>query len=367
MSAAALRAIFLWGLAGSVSAGQIEAPVAGELSPGGRTGAAGSSLGAPIPIQLSVPSLAGAGLMAAAPAVAPVPLAVAPAAAKPIAPAAAKAAAPPVLPKSAVTAAGRADGPRALAEGRAAAPSAPDAAAGDDAGRIMFDQGGARGEGVAEALAPVRSIVRRSESRSKGWEVDGRPTERLSAGGFKEVLIHPGNPHLVIKVFALTGAKDAAGSLSEKRLEMRNLLPLLDIGRAPRVVEQGALELRTPSSGGKRTTGYIVQERVFGRELGDMLRDPDPAIRGRALKEARALFEDLIAARIKLEDEVNMHENISVGRAGGGAAVKAWVLDAGESTLVAGRGTLDKLLGRPDPLRGYYEKVLAALSRLPRR
>jgi len=53
----ALRAFFILALAGPVQAGQIEAPVSGEFTPGARPGAIGSSLGAPTPIQLTVPSL----------------------------------------------------------------------------------------------------------------------------------------------------------------------------------------------------------------------------------------------------------------------------------------------------------------------
>lgn len=217
----------------------------------------------------------------------------------------------------------------------------------------------------AEPAGPLRSVVRRGASRGEGWEVDGRPARSLSGGAFKDVLIHPSNSNLVIKLFSQAGAKNAAGSLAEKRREMSNLGPLLKIGRAPRVVENGALALRTPA--GEKTAAYLVQERVIGRELGDMLRDPDHAVGARALKEARALFSELVAARIKLEDGVKMHENISVGRAGGAGAVKAWVLDAGEVTVVPARGVADKVLGRADPLRAYYDSVLAGLSRLSRR
>jgi hypothetical protein len=209
-----------------------------------------------------------------------------------------------------------------------------------------------------------RRVVRRGVSRGDGWEVDGRPAARLSGGSFKDVLIHPEDPALVLKLFSEIGAKDTAGSLSEKRRELRNLQPLLAIGRAPGVVEQGALALETSSTKGTMITGYIVQKRVFGRELGEIMRDPDPKVRALALAETRALFEDLIAARVKLEDKVRMGENVSIGVAGRGGPVKAWVLDAGEATRVAPRGAMDKLLGRPDPLRAHYERILARLAQL---
>lgn len=507
-----LRALLLFSLAGAVHAGQIEGPVSGQAVPGTQSGAIGSSLAAPTPVQMTVPSLTGALSPNLAPALAPAPslvpaVAVQAQAAKPMA--------VPVLPNSVMApaapdrAAARGSAPSARRSAGAVVPAAAGAESDIDGGRILFDRGSgevrnpnqlpvdiyspeimaaAREAGIVYELTPEslkrmkpgvehnfviarnpdgtivmtvgrlaagnvketgvkhvalgdgravlfsgaarvdpatgrptldfnsgmysqvgldprwaptpenartlaaqadailrtpidvvdhlrgrpiefrtpRSIVRRGASRGEGWEVDGMPARRLSGGSFKEVLIHPSDQSLVIKIFSEIGAKDAAGSLSEKRLELRHLQPLLRIGRAPQVVEQGALELRTPSSGGKKITGYIIQERVIGRELGDMLRDSDRAVRSRALKEARSLFEDLIAARIKLEDRVKMHENISVGRAGKSEAEKAWVLDAGEATLVAERGMLDKLLDRPDPLRAYYDSVLADLIALPR-
>jgi len=499
-------ALWLSALAVFARAGQIEAPVSGEFSPGVQSGAVGSSLGAPVPLELNVPSLTGAGAPTLAAALNQSAVSV-PVMAAALQPLAVKAAAIPVLPNSVVTPAKQ---PAPAGKTEVAPKTGPVA----DAGRMMFDRGPGKvldpnllsdevyspeimqaareaglvydldasslkkmkpgvehnfvivkntdgtlamtvgrvvagnlkemgikhvalGEGRAvlfsggarvnpvtgrptfdfnsgmysrvgldkrwaptpenaRSLAahaelilktpvdvvnhftnqtidirvptgPLRSIVRRGASRGGGWEVDGVPARRLNAGGFKEVLIHPSDQNLVIKLFALAGANDAAGSLSEKRREMRNLSPLLEIGRAPRVVEQGALELQTPSSGGKKITGYIVQERVAGRELGDLLRDPDPAVRAGALSELRALFEDLIAARIKLEDAGKMQENISIGRSGAVGPVKAWVLDAGEAPRVVERGKMDRLLGRPDPLRVHYETVLAGLSRLPRR
>ena len=350
------RALLFLVLTRPAWAGQIEAPVSVEVAPGAQAGSIGSVLGAPAPVQLTVPSLTGSAAPSLAAALAPAPsprpaalqaAALQPAAAKPV----------PVLPASAVAPAKAAVKPAAAAAGAGSAASAPDGRA--DAGRAFFDQGG--------AVEPLRSVVRRGQTRGEGWEVDGRPAERLSGGGFKEVLIHPSDPRLVIKLFSGAGARDEAGSMAEKRLEMKNLSPLLRIGRTPRVVEQGGLEMKTPSVKSGRTTGYIVQERVVGRELGDLLSDPDPSVRARALEQARALFDELVAARIKLEDRVKMHENISVGRAGGRPGTKAWVLDAGEATVVAERGLMDRMLGRPDPLRAYYDAVLADLVRLSRR
>ncbi|MCR4295978.1 MAG: hypothetical protein NUW21_10615 [Elusimicrobia bacterium] len=506
MSPFPLRTLLFLALFVPASAGQIEAPVNARSVPGAPSGSLGAASGAPVPIQMIVPSLTAASAPGLAPVLAAAPIPVQPAAVQPARPAAAPV---PVLPGSAVAPVR----PRAIARARLSAAAASDASgpgagigvgAGLDAGRILFDRGpgkvldpellpkgvyspeimsAAREAGLVFELTPAalgrmkpgvehnyvivrnpdgtiamtvgrlaaadvketgvkhvalgegravlfsggarvdpvtgrpaldfnsgmysqvgldarwdptpenarslaahaqailgvpvdvvdhfekrpvafrspRSVVRRGASRADGWEVDGLPARRLSGGGFKEVLIHPADSSLVLKLFSELGAKDAAGSLAEKRLELRNLGPLLRIGRAPRVVSDGALELQAPSRG-KRTAGYILQERVEGRELGDLLRDRDPAVRSGALKEVRALFDDLVAARIKLEDRVKMGENISIGRAGAGEAAKAWVLDAGEATLAAPRGRLDKLLGRPDPLRAYYDAVLADLT-----
>ncbi|MCM2305299.1 MAG: hypothetical protein NDJ72_11385, partial [Elusimicrobia bacterium] len=139
------RALLLLALAGSLRAGQIEAPVSGQAAPGSQSGAIGSSLGAPVPVQMTVPSLTGAApSLALAPAPAPVFLqpSAAPAAAVPVqAAVAVQAAAPalPALPVSAVTPAG----PAALAEAPRAAASAPDSRgeeAGLAEGAALFDQ-----------------------------------------------------------------------------------------------------------------------------------------------------------------------------------------------------------------------------------
>ncbi len=353
-----VRALLVLALAGPLQAGQIDAPASGELTSGTQSGAVGVP-----PIQLIVPSLAGASALSLAPAVVPAPGLVQPAIVPSLA---AESAAIPVLPKSALAP------PRAIAENPGAKPLAPDAPpeVGVDAGRVLFDQSGVRVEEApsvpAEPSGVVsvspRVIVRRGASRVKGWEVDGRPVTRLSGDAFKDVLVHPSDSRLVIKLFAAIGTKGAAASLSEKRLEMGRLQPLLEIGRAPRVVDQGALEFVTAS--GKKRAGYIVQERVLGREIGELLRDPDPAVRRAALEETRRLFEDLIRARVRMADRVAFGHSIMIGRAGEAAAEQAWVVDAGESTRVSAPTWIDRLRGKPDPLRVNYEQVLAEFARL---
>jgi len=344
---------------GAARAGQIEAPVSGQARPGAQTGAIGSTLGAPVPIQMSVPTLTGSGAPVLAPVLSPAPALVQPAA---LQASVVAAAAVPVLPNSAVTAT-----PKALAGNVQPAPSSVETPA--DPGLILFDQARERAAGEPAEFVPPRAVVRRDAGRSTGWEVDGVAARRLAGGGFKDVLIHPADSSLVLKLFSQAGADDAAGSLSEKRREMRNLQPLLALRRTPRVVAQGALELTMPSAKGapvKKVAGFIVQDRVEGSELGDLLKDGDPAVRAAALTEVTALFEELIGARIKLEDDREIEANISIGLAGRGRTPKAWVLDAGEVSVAPPRSALDKLLGRADPLRAYYDKILAGLYRRAR-
>jgi hypothetical protein len=133
--------LLLFALTGSLQAGQIEAPLSGEIRPGAQTGAIGSSLGAPLPIQLSAPSLTASVVPGVAPAPAPALSLIQPAAVRPeaVLPLAANPAAIPALPGSAVASVR----PRAVVEKSKAAPSATDSKDGTDAGRILFDAGGA--------------------------------------------------------------------------------------------------------------------------------------------------------------------------------------------------------------------------------
>ncbi|MCR4294312.1 MAG: hypothetical protein NUW21_02165, partial [Elusimicrobia bacterium] len=114
MKPSALMAYFMFALAAPLLAGQVEAPVSVQVRPGGQAGSIGSSLGAPTPVQLTVPSLTGAGAPNLASALAPAPVFAAPAAAAARTAAVPVQAAPvPVLPVSAVTAVR----PAALAQG----------------------------------------------------------------------------------------------------------------------------------------------------------------------------------------------------------------------------------------------------------
>ena len=82
----------------------------------------------------------------------------------------------------------------------------------------------------------------------------------------------------------------------------------------------------------------------------------------------RALFDALVAARIRLEDRVKMLDNIMIGHTASRPGEQAWVVDAGEAERVPPVSWWDRLLRNPDPLRAYYDEVLRDISRtLPAR
>lgn len=215
------------GLSCAVRAGQIEGPVSGQAAPGAQTGAIGSSLGAPAPVQLSVPSLSASGTPTLANVLAPAPnlaqpAAVDPAAARPAAvspavlrptstlplkarPQAARPGTPtaavPSLPGSAVAPAK----PRVIGGHILTAPSKTDDSpeAGGDAGRILFDQGAAReaGAGVPQPTGFERrgtgkvidpghlpeevytpEIMRKARSSGVVFEADAASWKRMKPG-----------------------------------------------------------------------------------------------------------------------------------------------------------------------------------------
>ena len=175
-----LRALLLLGLSCAVRAGQIEGPVSGQAAPGAQTGAIGSALGAPAPVQLTVPSLSASGAPTLANVLAPAPNLVQPAAVNPAAaqppgirptstlplkarPQAARPAVPtaavPSLPGSALAPVK----PRVIGGHVLTAPSKSDDSpeAGGDAGRILFDQSAARDAGAAGPVARPAGFERR--------------------------------------------------------------------------------------------------------------------------------------------------------------------------------------------------------------
>ncbi|MBI2787881.1 MAG: hypothetical protein HYX59_04295 [Elusimicrobia bacterium] len=133
------RALFLIALAVPLRAGQVEGPVSGQASPGSQSGAIGTTLGAPAPVTMTVPSLTGLAGPNLASALAPSPSLVPVSAVAAVQPAVPVQAAVPALPASVVTPAK----PAALAEARASAAAVPEKAAGEQAaaqGAELFDQ-----------------------------------------------------------------------------------------------------------------------------------------------------------------------------------------------------------------------------------
>jgi hypothetical protein len=176
-------------LAGPLRAGQIEAPVSGEFTPGTQSGAIGAGLGAPTPIQLSVPSLTGAGAPTLTSALAPTPISVQQAALQPVKAQAAVAqpTAVPVLPVSAVAPAKLS----ALSESKTAAPNAT-AVSETDAGRALFDQGVARPDETASASGglwgKVKNLLALGEA-APAWP--GKAGDPVRIGRYKTALDKP--------------------------------------------------------------------------------------------------------------------------------------------------------------------------------
>lgn len=208
----------------------------------------------------------------------------------------------------------------------------------------------------AAAAAPVFGGSA-APSASKGlrrsdWSVGGRKVQYLAGGGFKDVLVHPDDPELLLTLFSQAGS-EGSGSRVERDRELSRRVPLERQGLSPKVTAKGALEVRDGNR--LRTVHYLVQERVRGSTLRE-------AGRGE-LGLVRALFEKLIESRIKLEDRVRMADNIMVGSTRSGKARRAFVVDAGEAESVPAPSLMDRLLGRPDPLRAYYDEVYKDLAR----
>jgi len=188
--------------------------------------------------------------------------------------------------------------------------------------------------------------------RRSDWNIGGRRIQYLAGGGFKDVLIHPDDPELLLTLFSQAGS-EGGGSRIERDRELSRRVPLERQGLSPKVTAKGALEVQDGNR--LRTVHYLVQERVRGSTLREAGREE--------LALVRALFEKLIESRIKLEDRVRMADNIMVGSTRSGKARRAFVVDAGEAESVPAPSLMDRLLGRPDPLRTYYDEVYKDLAR----
>jgi hypothetical protein len=151
------RALLLAALASPLQAGQIEAPVAGKFAPGKQSGAIGSTLGAPTPIQMTVLSLTGTSAPNSGLAPAPSVLEAAahsPSATAAIVPAAVDSDAALLvrLPAAASDAPDHAGLPAAKS-----AQEPPTAEA--DPGRVQFDQAAPRADGAPTPAAPYNRTL----------------------------------------------------------------------------------------------------------------------------------------------------------------------------------------------------------------
>lgn len=266
-------------------------------------------------------------------------------------------AAPQLSPQPVVQAAVTAETPQAAftAMGAVSAPPAEDASA--DAGR-RFDLTGKEKGSAAVVVLDVPSgppglprLGERGAGRRQAWLLDGKRAEYLDGGGFKDVLIHPDSPDHLVTLFNQAGAADPGGSRAERNREIEKRKPLVALGVAPQITGSGLMEVK----GQKLPVAFLIQERVHGQALRD-----SPA---KDLSLVEALFDKLVAARIKLEDDRKMAENLMIGRTRSRAARQAWVVDAGEAEKVPAQSFMDKLRGKPDLLRAYYDGILSDLRR----
>ena len=148
------------------------------------------------------------------------------------------------------------------------------------------------------AISLGSTLVRTVEVNAGRYRVNGLPAADLGSGNSKDVVLHPQDSDMVVKVFH----GRFLPSLSEKRLDQASIALLAPSRLTPRLVEQGAV-----SVGGK-AQGYIVQEKVAGLDL----ERPTPS----KLAEVRKLFDKLVKARLEVVDgerPAKMRANIMVG------------------------------------------------------
>ncbi len=159
--------------------------------------------------------------------------------------------------------------------------------------------------------------------------IQGRPAASLGAGTYKETFEIPHAPDFVLKLFTSRLLRPEE-NLPEKRREVENTRRLEKAGATPRLTESGALSLD------RRTMGYLVVERVRGRNLAVMT----PAKR----EAVRKLFSDLLKAGLELDDVKSLakvRQNIMVGETRSGG-FKAYVVDADLKDSRKSRAELSK-------------------------
>ncbi|MBI3558588.1 MAG: hypothetical protein HY074_20145 [Deltaproteobacteria bacterium] len=167
----------------------------------------------------------------------------------------------------------------------------------------------------------------------------GKPLgDEIGAGGFRRVYDHPGDPEKVVKVYDPTmGQKKSpqlVGEALQRELGYEELLrkfgfKVAKIERNPELLERG----------------IIVQERVHGKPLGELLDRENP---GHMLDpNLQAKYDEFMARAVKYEkallDDQKAHyswtmlggtPSLPVGLDLGGGFSNVWVSDAGEFVLI---------------------------------
>ena len=181
------------------------------------------------------------------------------------------------------------------------------------------------------------AMVRSIGVQGGAYAINGLPAACAGSGDFKEVLLLPANPGLVVKVFY---AKDAS-SAPEMRREAAALKALEPLAVAPRLAELGARTVRG------RQAGYLVQERVRGTTL-------EGRVTAAKLDHVRALFAKLRGAGLELTDtamDFKLRANIMVGTTLSGPR-QAYLVDP--SFMVSEKTDAE--------LRAFYDGLLSRIA-----
>lgn len=180
-------------------------------------------------------------------------------------------------------------------------------------------------------------LVRSISVRAGAYAINGLPAAYAGSGDFKEVLLLPSNPDLVVKVFY---AK-IESSAPAMRIEAAAIKALEPLAVTPKLVEQGARTIRGQEA------GYLVQERVRGMTLENRLT-------AGKLAHVRTLFEKLREAGLELTDtemDFKLRENIMVGTTSSGPR-QAYLVDPSF-----------KATNRTDAeLRAFYDGLFARIA-----
>lgn len=169
--------------------------------------------------------------------------------------------------------------------------------------------------------------------------IQGRQAPSLGYGSFKETFEIPHSPDYVLKLFNSKLLRPA-DNLPEKRREVADTCRLERAQATPRLARSGALTLDG------RTMGYLIVEKVGGRNLAVMT----PA----KLEAVRRLFADLARAGVELGDTLNLarlRQNIMVGETLSGG-FKAYVVDADLAPSTKSRAELAR----------FYRDLLESLG-----